>query len=112
MPSNTHTTLRPRNAGSRVPSARRRRNFSLLLPFLGEVEPELEDERALVGEHALEAVDLADRAHQFLGRGILAAAADVRPRSPRAELPADASLGRQRAPEAPHGRALALLVRG
>jgi hypothetical protein len=78
--------------------------------LLGKIKPEPEDERALVGAHALEAVDLIDRAHQVLRLARLEHAIDDRRGVPGAEQDADASLRGQDAPVVTHRRALALLV--
>ena len=83
---------------------------ALLLALLGEVEPELEDERALVGEHLLEAHVLF---HRLVERGVAGLAVGARQnrlRVPRAEEDANAALGRQLAPEVRHRRVPALVL--
>ncbi|MCY1497116.1 hypothetical protein D9M68_310710 [compost metagenome] len=74
---------------------------ALLELLLGQVEPELEDQRTLVAEHALEAFGLVDGLVQA---GVLDLALDPRMKHlavPVAEEDADPPLARQFAPEAP-----------
>ncbi|MDT4867808.1 hypothetical protein FQZ97_1027380 [compost metagenome] len=76
------------------------------------MEPELEDQRAFIAEHPLEAFRIVDRLVQ---PGVLDIALDPRMQHlavPVAEEDADPSLGRQLAPEAPLGRTGKLLVAG
>ena len=84
---------------------------TLLLLLFGKVEPELEDQRAFVGEHALKVLDFLDRARQLVGARTLEHPIDDRCGVPRAEQHPDAPLGRQGAPVSPHRGTLALLVR-
>ena len=75
------------------------------------MEPELEDQRTVIGEHPLEAVDLLDRAQQILGLGVPEHLVDDRIRVPGPEQDPDLAFGRQRAPIAPHRRSFGFLVR-
>ncbi len=84
---------------------------AFFLRVLGQVEPELEDQRAFVGEHLLEAVDLLDVLVERRRAGLLQHALHDGRGVPGTEEHADLALGRQRAPEAPHRGTLALLVR-
>ncbi len=80
------------------------------LAFLCQVKPELEHQRALVDQHRLETVDLVGPGVQLLERHLVQNPLADRVGVPGAGKDADAPLGRQTAPVAPHGRALALLV--
>ena len=81
-----------------------------LLADLGEVEPELQHQRTLIDQHGFEAVDLIDACvHRRLGHVALEAIMN-RARVPRAGKDADAALGRQGTPVAPHERPRTLLV--
>ena len=85
---------------------------ALALRALGEMEPELQDERPFLGQHALEADDLVDAlvqrgpTHLALGERRIEDGLGV----PGTEEDADPPLGRERAPEAPHARPLEFLV--
>ena len=83
---------------------------SLLLLVLREEQEKLQDQRALVGEHGLEADDALELALE--GRITQAARRmlDERHRVPRAEDDPDLALGRQIAPVAPHARPRALVL--
>ncbi len=76
------------------------------------MEPEFEDQRPLVGQHLFEAQVAL---HRLLQVGHLAASVDAIDQGlaiPGALEDGHAPLGRQQAPEAPHRRAVALLVGG
>ena len=83
---------------------------ALLLALFREMEPELEHQRALVGEHLLEAHVLFHRLVERGVAGLAVGARENRERIPRAEEDAGLSLGRQVAPEMPHRRMLALFL--
>ncbi len=84
---------------------------ALLLLLLRQVEPELEDERPLGGEHALEADDLVAGVVELGVVRLSVGPPDDRLRVPRAEEDPHLPLGRELPPEAPHVRALELLAR-
>ncbi len=85
---------------------------TLLQLFLGEMEPELEEQRAFVAEHALEAFGGIDGLVQL---GLLDMPLDPRVEHlavPVAEEDTGPPLGRQAPPEAPLRRPLQFLVGG
>ncbi len=81
----------------------------LLLP-LRQMEPVLEQQHALVGEHLFQALDLADVTRELAVADFAQHPVQDRIGVPAAEENADPAFRRQRAPEAPLRRALALLV--
>ena len=83
----------------------------LLLRPLVEVHPELQDQRAVVGERPLELDDLVEARAELGAAQPPLDAIDERPGVPGAQEEADPPLRRQVAPEAPVLRPLALLVR-
>src|SRR6185295_11979439 len=85
----------------------------LALPhrFAREMEPELQNQRALVRQHLLEAVDLGDAAIELAPLPLLLhGGARDRIGVPAAEEDADLPAGRQDAPETPEARMLQLLL--
>ncbi len=82
----------------------------LLLAIPGEMEPELEDERALVDQHRLETVDFVETLVHLVAFHLVGDAVGDRLRVPRTGEDADLALWRQRTPVAPHVGARALLV--
>jgi hypothetical protein len=83
---------------------------ALLLLRLGQVEPVLDQQHALLRQHALEADDLL-HARREVARGKPAQDAfEDRHGVPGAEEDADPPFRRQRAPEAPHRRMRRLLL--
>lgn len=84
---------------------------TLALRFLGQVEPELEYQRAFVGQHALEVLDLFDMLAQLGGAALLHHPAHDGRGVPGTEEHADLTFRRQGAPKTPHGRTLAFLLR-
>ena len=85
---------------------------ALFLLLLGEVEPELQDQRALVGEHPLEPDDLLQLLVELPLIDIPVRAVEDRPRVPRAEEDPELALGRKRLPVPPVRRLLRLLAGG
>jgi hypothetical protein len=75
------------------------------------MEPELEDERALVGKHFLEAYDLVQRLGQPFVLDLAVGALDDGVGIPGAEVDTDLAFRRQGTPVAPHVGALGFLVR-
>ncbi|MCY1291141.1 hypothetical protein D9M70_403180 [compost metagenome] len=86
--------------------------LTLLQLLLGEVEPELEDQRALVGEHPLGAHGLLDGLLHLAALQPPLDPADQHLAVPVAEEDADLPFRRQPAPEAPLRRPRQLLVGG
>src|SRR3954452_10434077 len=84
---------------------------ALQLLLLGDVEPELDQDRALVGERALKAVYLVIRAQPLLAGRVLLDPLDEHPPIPRAVEHGHPSPTRQIGPEAPE-EVMALLVMG
>src|SRR6185369_14156453 len=82
---------------------------ALALAGLREVEPELEDERALAREHPLEAADLLHPLIEIRVRRLAVRAPEDRIGVPGREEDPGLALRRQLPPEAPRGRALGLL---
>ena len=80
--------------------------------LLGQMEPELEDQCALVTEHALETLSIVDRLIQTCIADASINTCLEHLAIPVAEEDADAPLGRQLAPEAPLCRPLQLLIGG
>ena len=85
---------------------------ALFLHFLGQVQPEFDDERTLVGQHLLQALGAFQALVEFGEFGQTHHAIQDRPGVPGTEEHADLALGRERAPEAPHHRPLHFLVGG
>ena len=84
----------------------------LLLLFFGQVQPELDDQRALVDQHGLQLLGPIQALLQVGRLGDAAHPVEDRPGVPGAEEHADLALGRQGPPEAPHHRPVEFLVRG
>ncbi len=85
---------------------------ALFLLVLGEVEPELEQQRAFIRQHALETHDAVQGLAQFRVPGRVEHALEQGVRIPGAEKDADPPLGGEHAPEPPHRRTFAFLVGG
>ena len=81
------------------------------LLILAKVHPELQDERAVGGERALELDDVIEPPVEVGFGAVAVDAIENRPRIPRAEEQPDAPFRRQIAPVAPVLRTLALFVR-
>ena len=84
----------------------------LPLPRARQVQPELQQQRALVHQHGLEAVDLVETLVELDARHLAVDALGDGRRVPGAGERARPPPRRQRAPVAPHVRPLALLVGG
>ncbi len=76
------------------------------------MEPELENQRAFIGEHALEVHGFLERELEPVLGDPPGDAIDDEIGVPGTEQDADLSPGRQRAPISPHPRALALFIGG
>ena len=83
---------------------------ALLLGVLGQVEPELEYQRAFVDQHRLETVDVVKALIEFSLTHVAGDTVGNRLRVPGTGKDADLALGRQGAPVAPHDRAGGFLV--
>ena len=84
--------------------------FALLL--FRQVEPELEQEHAFVGEHALEPDDLLRRLVKVGVRGFTVDVLQKGLGVPSSEEDASLALGGQRLPETPQRRAILLILGG
>ena len=83
----------------------------LLLRLLRQMEPELQQQRAFVDQHALEPHDAFQRAGERVVADLAGDAVEDRVAVPGAEQDADAPLGRQGLPVAPHAGAFAFRFR-
>ena len=82
------------------------------LLLAGQVEPELDDERPFVDQHALEAADLGQAARELGSSDPTVRALDDGRCVPGPEVDPGLAPGRKGAPEAPHRGARELLVGG
>jgi hypothetical protein len=82
--------------------------FFLLVP--GQMQPELDDQGAFVGEHFLQQFGSLQALVEIGGLGDAVHAIEDRPGVPGAEKHADFSLGRQGAPETPHHRPVEFFI--
>src|SRR3989338_4263424 len=83
--------------------------FFLLL--LGQVHPELEDQRAFIHQHRFEAFGALQALVEVGRLGAAGHPVEYRPGVPGAEKYANLAFGRQLAPEPPHHRAIQFLIR-
>ena len=83
---------------------------ALLLGVLGQMEPELEYQRAFVDQHRLETVDIVETLVEFVAAHVAGNAISNRLRVPGTGEDTDLALGRQGTPVTPHDRAGGLLV--
>ena len=83
---------------------------SCLLARAREVEPELDQQHAFVGQHGFESIDLVEALVEPAWFDAFFDSSFDQPFVPVAKKNADTPLGRQHAPEAPHSRTLARFI--
>ena len=84
---------------------------ALFLAVLGQVHPELQNQRPFCHQHGLQALGAFQALRQVGCIGAALHAVENRPGVPGAQKHADPALGWQRSPEAPHHRAGEFLIR-